>query len=154
MNQHTEVPQLLRYFMRGRRKPTGNAQPNIDKKGSGDRQATQEIVQAIPDEYEISQWLFAVAVGSMTVVPVQQLLQQEKNGETSDYQDSDVQNIANFNDRSRDPEKPTSLAVMLVVPDCRTAIRGWVSNGRWWKRAVNTACTVPSPPLTVKRSTS
>ncbi len=64
--------------MGSRRKPSHDAQPNINQECPRNCETANEIVQTISDEYQICEWFFAIRAGPMTVMPMQELFQRHK----------------------------------------------------------------------------
>ena len=59
------------HFLRSRHQPARDPHVDFDEEGARYDQAAEEIVQAVPDQDQVSLRLVAIASSTMTVVPVQ-----------------------------------------------------------------------------------
>jgi hypothetical protein len=73
MDQRAKVVQFLRNLMRGCCQPGDDVKPDIDEKSPGYRQAARKIVQAVAYQNEAGQRLPADRVGTLTMMPMQEL---------------------------------------------------------------------------------
>jgi hypothetical protein len=53
VHEHAEVAELLGNFVRGRREPCSDAEPDIDQERARDSEAADEIVQPVAEQYQI-----------------------------------------------------------------------------------------------------
>lgn len=100
MDQQAEVTEFLRNLVRCGHHPRDHAQPEIEYECAADRQATDEVVQAIGDQDQVAHGM-AVMDSPVTVVPVQELLEYEERNKTQGDQAVDGHIVAERVDRLR-----------------------------------------------------
>jgi len=49
VDQHAVLSEFLGYLVGGRDEPGGNAEPDVDDEGGGDRDTTEKIVDAVAE---------------------------------------------------------------------------------------------------------
>ena len=102
VDKDAEVSQFLRNLVRGAGNPCDDADAEIHKEGSGDGKPVDEIMQPVRYQDEICHRLLVLAWRFVAVVPVDGLLEQQKEGKAYQYPGPDRLDISHFFYRFRD----------------------------------------------------
>ena len=106
VHEYTEVAEFLWDLMGRCHQPGHHTDADVDHERPANGQTTDQVVQAVCQQDQISEWAaleMLVVFGAVTVVPVQKLLEHEEHQESSHECEVDPELVA-------DARRPTRAA--------------------------------------------
>jgi hypothetical protein len=86
-SEHPEVPELLGDLVSGGGEPDGESHPDVGHESRPHREASEQVVQAVAHEDQVPEGRAAVGGLSVAVMPVEELLDGEEEGEPGEHGD-------------------------------------------------------------------
>jgi hypothetical protein len=94
VDEHAEVPELLRDLVRSRDQPGHHPKANVDDECLAHGKAADQVVQAVSQQNQVAEWAVLDMLGAVAVVPGQELLEHEEQQESRHQREVHTEPVA------------------------------------------------------------